>query len=149
MLYITIIPLLVMIISDWRSRRVSIIALTIFSSLCCLCVIYKYNIYLILFRVLCNIILLLAMSFGVYVWFNIKGRKKKISQAIGCGDLVFLVSTTPLLQLNEYLLFILISCVVSLFWWIITYWITHENSTIPFITTSGICYIGYICSLDF
>ena len=149
MLFITVIPLLVMIISDWYTRRVSIIALVIFALLCFICAIYKYNICLIAYRSLCNITLLFTLYIGVYVWFLVKGEKKRISQTFGSGDIGFIVSTAPLLQLYEYLLFILISCVASLLWWIIIYWITGKNRTIPFISTSGVCYIGYICSLSF
>ena len=90
-----------------------------------------------------------ACLVAVDVWFLVKGEKKRISQTFGSGDIGFIVSTAPLLQLYEYLLFILISCVASLLWWIIIYWITGKNRTIPFISTSGVCYIGYICSLSF
>ena len=148
MLYITIIPLLVMIISDWYTRRISVVILITFGLLCFLYTIGNYNMYLVLYRSLCNITLLFALYIGIYVWFLIKGEKKRISQTFGSGDIVFLVLLTPVFQLYEYLLFILYSCVVSLLWWFIIYWIKGSNRTIPFISTSGICYIGYICSLN-
>ena len=148
MLYITIIPLLVMIISDWYTRRISVVILITFGLLWFLYTIGNYNMYLVLYRSLCNITLLFALYIGIYVWFLIKGEKKRISQTFGSGDIVFLVLLTPVFQLYEYLLFILYSCVVSLLWWFIIYWIKGSNRTIPFISTSGICYIGYICSLN-
>lgn len=119
--------LLPMIISDYYSRKISIYPLVGFG-------IFQfwigrfddalYNMFLLTFMLCC-----------VWCYLRVRYGRIEFDDYFGCGDALFLFFLTPCFTLSEFVWFLVIGFLLSLF---------YRNTTIPLVTTLGITYLIWI-----
>jgi uncharacterized membrane protein YoaK (UPF0700 family) len=139
---LTLAPLMMLILSDFRTRRVSVLWL-------CVLTIGTIGIPLVLdgwrevlWRSWTNLLLLVFLGTGITMWGWVKARQiaSPVNRYIGLGDVLFFVTLVPMFPLREYLWMTMGCLVFSLVWWSAAL-IRHRNNpprNIPFIATSGI-----------
>ena len=133
---ILLIPLLPMIISDYRDRTVRVLWLAIFGASVALSAWLRMGWKTLIFNALLNSAVLLFMALFLSWYFRM--RKKRLSGMIGGGDCVFLFLLAPYFQLHDYLLFLVISSCAALVSWILIF---RRDGSIPLISVYGICLI--------
>jgi hypothetical protein len=144
---LVIVPLLRLIVSDFRSREVPILWLGILA-IGTVCISLILDGWLeVLKRSLQNLLLILYMSTGVVLWGCIKARRfiNPLNVYIGLGDLIFFLILTPLFSVRQYAQVMIACLIFSLVWWGIEA-LRRENppKNVPFIATSGIVLAGII-----
>ena len=146
-LFIALISVVTMIISDLRLRKVSLYALLIFGSSILIHSCLESGLRICISNVMGNMLLLILMGLIGILWFYATGSPHKLKKSVGCGDIIFFAASSPLFQLYEYMIFMIASFAISLLWWLIMFFTTKRRTTIPLVATSGICCIAYICLL--
>lgn len=128
-------PLAAMVISDLRSRRIGIVHLIIFGITLLTASILEFGWYQVLVNISFNLLTVLLLWLFLYVYSRI--QKMKLADMIGGGDLAFALVAMPFLELREYVLFLISSCVLTLaVWWMSG--ITGERSRdVPLVTGMG------------
>lgn len=147
-LFIALISVIMMIISDLRLRKVSLYALLTFGCSILIHSCFESGFRICINNVMGNILLLILMGLIGILWFYAIGSPHKLKKAMGCGDIIFFAATTPLFHLYEYIIFMIASFSISLLWWLIMFFTIKKRTTIPLVATSGICCIAYICLLN-
>lgn len=124
-----------MVISDLRSRRIGIVHLIIFGITLLTASILEFGWYQVLVNISFNLLTVLLLWLFLYVYSRI--QKMKLADMIGGGDLAFALVAMPFLELREYVLFLISSCVLTLaVWWMSG--ITGERSRdVPLVTGMG------------
>lgn len=112
---IMLIPLLPMIISDYRDRTVHVLWLAVFGAAAVLSACFCMGWKILIFNILLNSSVLLLMALFLALYFKL--RKKKLSGMIGEGDCVFLFLLAPYFQLHNYLMFLVVSSCAALVSW--------------------------------
>ncbi len=140
-------PLSHLIVSDFRSREVSVMWLGILA-IGTVCIPVIQDGWLdVLKRSGQNLLLILYMSTGIVVWGWIKARKfvNPINVYIGLGDALFFLILIPLFPVKHYA-WLLVACMIfSLVWWGAAVLLKKKSpKNIPFIATSGIVLAGAI-----
>ncbi len=149
-----LIPVICMVVQDFRSREVGLLWLILLcaGSLCS--AFLTMGIRDTLYNLSLNALLILYMIGGAGLWFFLKNKvlknsatgRRKASEYIGGGDIVFVMAVSPLFLLKEYVIFLIVSSVISLVWWMIAKIRAKTNLTIPFIGTSGIVFCVLLLS---
>lgn len=135
-----------MIAEDFRSRQVHLMWLILFALSALIVGCISINAAEIVRNLLFNMMLLLYMCGGIFLWLRLRNRSRndksvhRIKDYIGAGDIVFVLALTPLFSLAEYLIFLLVAMVGSLLWWCIVRIKKRNNITIPFIGTAGVTF---------
>lgn len=134
------IPLLAdLALSDLRCRKVSVLQLAIFGSLLFLTSVYQAGLRTVLENMLANFGACLALGIALYAWAHLRGHR--LADMIGCGDLVFVGLLTPYFRPYDFLLFLTVSCAVTLVVWCIWCLACHRETadTIPLVSGLGLC----------
>lgn len=128
-------PLAAMVISDLRSRRIGMVHLIIFGITLLTASILEFGWYQVLVNISFNLLTVLLLWLFLYVYSRI--QKMKLADMIGGGDFAFALVAMPFLELREYVLFLISSCVLTLaVWWMSG--ITGERSRdVPLVTGMG------------
>ena len=128
-------PLAAMVISDLCSRRIGIVHLIIFGITLLTASILEFGWYQVLVNISFNLLTVLLLWLFLYVYSRI--QKMKLADMIGGGDFAFALVAMPFLELREYVLFLISSCVLTLaVWWMSG--ITGERSRdVPLVTGMG------------
>lgn len=93
-------------------------------------------------RMLENFLLLAVWGAATDIWFRWSrfGRKRDYRTGwIGKGDLAFLVCLLPVFPLRHFLVFLLLSLIVSLLYWLLSG--KGASFTVPLVSMVGICYL--------
>lgn len=124
-----------MVISDLRSRRIGMAHLIIFGITLLTASILEFGWRQVLVNLSFNLLTVLLLWLFLYVYSRI--QKMKLADMIGNGDLAFALVAMPFLELREYVLFLISSCVLTLaVWWMSG--ITGERSRdVPLVTGMG------------
>ena len=124
-----------MVISDLRSRRIGMVHLIIFGITLLTASILEFGWYQVLVNISFNLLTVLLLWLFLYVYSRI--QKMKLADMIGGGDFAFALVAMPFLELREYVLFLISSCVLTLaVWWMSG--ITGERSRdVPLVTGMG------------
>ena len=147
-LFIALISVVTMIISDLRLRKVSLYALLIFGSSILIHSCLESGFRICISNVMGNMLLLILMGLTGILWFYVTGSPHKLNKALGCGDIIFFAAISPIFQFYEYLIFLTASFTISLLWWLIIFFTTKRRTTIPLVAISGVCYIVYVYLLN-
>lgn len=144
---LVIIPLLRLIVSDFRSREVSIFWLGILAigTMCISLILDGWQ--EVLKRSVQNLLLILYMSTGVMLWGWVKAKRlvNPLNIYVGLGDLIFFLILTPLFSVRQYAQVMVACLIFSLVWWGVEALRRRSPpKTVPFITTSGIVLTGII-----
>lgn len=119
--------LLPMIISDYYCRKISIYPLVGFG-------IFQFWIGS-LDDALYNMLLLTLLFGCVWCYLIVRYGKIFFDDYFGCGDALFLLFLTPCFSLSEFVWFLVLGFMFSLF---------YRSTTIPLVTTLGITYLIWI-----
>ena len=140
-------PLTTLIVSDFRSREVSVMWLGVLAIGTVCIPILQDGWPEVLRRSGLNLLLILYMSAGIVMWGWVKARKfvNPINVYIGLGDFLFFLILVPLFPMRQYA-WLLVACMVfSLVWWGAASLLKKRPpKNIPFIATSGIVLAGAI-----
>lgn len=130
-------PLAAMVISDLRSRRIGIVHLIIFGIALLTTSLLEFGWYQVLVNISFNLLTVLLLWLFLYLYSRM--RKMRLADMIGGGDLAFVLTVVPYLELREYVLFLISSCILTLaVWWMSG--ITGERSRdVPLVTGMGAC----------
>ena len=129
-------PIVEMIISDFRNRTVRVKTLAVTCVLLTASAIIEYG--------LDNTLSLAYLRI----------RKTPISEAVGCGDILFILSLTPLFRLDAFLLFMTVSSALILSSWFIHTVILKSKGkmyrrSIPLVSGLGICVTSHLIACSF
>lgn len=126
-----------MVISDLRSRRIEIVHLIIFGITLLVTSLWEFGWCQVLVNLSFNLLTVLLLWLFLYGYSRL--RKMKLSEMIGDGDLWFALAVTSYLELREYVVFLIISCTLTLaVWWLSGLWGLKERD-IPLVTGMGMC----------
>lgn len=138
MIILLLVLLAGLVISDLKSRYVYIWQLAVFLVVQLVYCFFTFGKEIMVQNAFVNSIFLLILSLCVSIYILFRFRQKK--GLIGWGDILFILCLTPYFNLYRFLLFMIISMVVSLGGWGIFYLVGQRSKEIPLISTLGICY---------
>ena len=130
-------PLAAMVISDLCSRRIGIVHLIIFGITLLTASILEFGWYQVLVNISFNLLTVLLLWLFLYVYSRI--QKMKLADMIGGGDFAFALVAMPFLELREYVLFLISSCVLTLAVWWMSGIKGNRSKEIPLVTGMGTC----------
>lgn len=142
-----ILPIVMMIISDFRWRSVNLLWLICLFIVSVVVSILLGGIRDVVINVLTNCLLIIYLAVGVFLYFSIKARHwvNLLRCHFGVGDLIFLICLTPIFNIYHYLLFLTISFCITLALWGLCRLSGRINSTsIPLVSSVGIVFLVYI-----
>lgn len=138
MIILLIVTLIFLIVSDFRSRSVYIWQIILFFVAQLLYCFLSVDRLTIIHNVVTNTVFLvfLSLCIGIYVFIRFRDKKRMI----GWGDILFVFALTPYFTLHKFLIFMIISLVLSLTGWGVCYLMGRRSKEIPLVSTVGICY---------
>ena len=126
-----------MVISDLRSRRIGIVHLIFFGITLLVTSLWEFGWRQVLVNLSFNLLTVLLLWLFLYGYSRL--RKMKLSEMIGDGDLWFAMAVTPYLELREYVVFLIVSCTMTLaVCWLSGLWGRKERD-IPLVAGMGTC----------
>ena len=139
-----LIPLVILTISDIRSRTVSSWWLLIFGILNLLILGNLDDWESVLSRIVGNLQLLLVI--GAALWIYAKARRKLLPELLGLGDVIFLISLSPAFEWAEYLKYIVASSLVGILLWPLFRLVQPLKIGVPMVSVLA---LGYIVALGY
>lgn len=142
---ITAVALLVIVFSDFREYMISVVWLAVFALSNITAGFVELGIRPAGINLLLNmaqLILLYTFLWG-YVKFLRVNKYRSLRNAIGLGDLLFIPALTPLFTPVDFMLFLIVSFVLSLAFWGVMGIVTKKRSAIPLVGTVGCCYLAF------
>lgn len=134
---IILIPLLLMILSDYKNRTVVLWQLLLFGLIVLVTSAVENGMRLTCIYLSMNIFISLLIGLSVCTYFLI--RYKSVQSIIGKGDILFILFLTPLFQPRVYLVFMLVSFVFTLLTWCIYTLVRKRTANIPLVSGVGTC----------
>lgn len=134
-----IISLILLIVSDFRGRQVYVWQLILFAVTQAVFCWWTLGKYAVLQNLLINGVTLgvMALCVGLYLFFRFKTKKR---EAIGWGDIWFIILLTPYFQASVFLPFMISALSLTLLGWGIFYLVGHRVNNVPLVSGLGICY---------
>ena len=126
-----------MVISDLRSRRIGTIHLIIFGITLLMASLWDSGWCQVLVNLSFNLLTVLFLWLFLYGYSRL--RKMKLSEMIGDGDLWFAMVAIPYLELREYVVYLIISCTMTLAAWWLSGLCGRKERDIPLVTGMGTC----------
>ena len=126
-----------MVISDLRSRRIGIVHLIIFGIMLLAASLIETGLRQVLLNVLSD--LLTVFLLWVFLYGYSRMRKMSLTEMIGVGDLAFALAAMPYLELRDYVLYMVSSCVLTLAVWWMSGIKGERSRDIPLVTGMGSC----------
>lgn len=142
LLMIALIP---MVVSDFKTRKISLIFLIVFAALSVFVSVEQSGLNEMWINSIYNILLLIYMSVGVILYLWIKNRRltNPLNAHLGLGDVLFILSLVPLFTLRAYLWFLIIGMSLSLVWGLIKGRYSKQPVSIPLVGTIGVLLCFY------
>lgn len=138
MVILVIVTLVLLIISDFKSRYVYLWQIGLFLITQLIYCFFTLGKEILFLNILVNNIILLIISLSVGIYVILRFHNKK--DLIGWGDIFFIICLTPYFSPNRFLLFMIVSLALSLSYWSISYFFCQQSREIPLISTLGVCY---------
>ena len=126
-----------MVISDLRSRRIVIVHLIIFGITLLIASLQEFGWRQVLVNASFNLLTVLLLWLFLYGYSRL--RKMSLADMIGGGDLAFALTVVPYLEIREYILFLISSCVLTLAVWWMSGIKGKQSKYIPLVTGMGTC----------
>ncbi len=134
---VILIPLALMIISDYKSRTVVLWQLLLFGVIVLITSLVENEVIPTSINLAINISVSLLIGASVYLYFLV--RYKSAQMVIGKGDVLFILFLTPLFTPRLFLLFMLVSFIATLLMWFIATPVRRNNAHVPLISGIGLC----------
>lgn len=138
MVILLIITLCFLIVSDFRSKSVYVWQILLFFVAQLLYCFLSADKLAIIHNMITNSLFLVFLSLCMGIYIFIRFREK--SKLIGWGDILFVFALTPYFTLHRFLVFMIISMILSLSGWAVYYLMGRRSKEIPLVSTIGICY---------
>lgn len=132
-----LIPLALMILSDYKSRTVLLWQLLLFGVMVLTISLVKNGVVPTLTNTAINVAVSLMIGLCVYLYFWL--RCKSVRSVIGKGDILFILFLTPFFTPRLYLIFMVVSFVATLLMWGIYLLAGKRSANIPLISGVGMC----------
>lgn len=139
-----LIPLALMMISDGRTRTVSVVWLAALFLATAVGSVLAYGIKNALAFTVINMAILLILGLALYAYSLI--RKKRLGDLGGVGDALFFAAITPMSAPEDYVRYVLAMLVFSLLLWMVLRK-RISLSTIPLVSFCGIPLVSIILYL--
>lgn len=136
-----------MVISDYRSRTVGIVPLCIFFITISFASAKETGLSCSLWNFASNLAVCLLLWGCLNTYFIL--RHKKLSDNLGAGDMVFIACMTPYFDMRNFMSFLVLSFILTLAVWTLTYKIRKNDTDIPLVTGLGVCLIIVISYKSF
>lgn len=133
-----VIPLVVLVISDIRSRTVSSWWLLTFGILNLIFLGLLDGWKCVVNRIVGNLLLLLLI--GSFIWVYSKVRHKRLPELLGLGDVLFLVVLLPAFGWMEYMKYIVASSLVGILLWPLFRIVQPLKRGIPMVSVLALLY---------
>ncbi len=130
-------PLAAMVISDLRSRRIGIVHLIIFGITLLTASILEFGWRQVLVNLSFNLLTVLLLWLSLYGYSSMRNRR--LADMIGGGDFAFALAAMLYLEIREYILFLILSCVLTLAVWWMSGIKVKRSKYIPLVTGMGTC----------
>lgn len=136
-------PLLWMIRSDFRERRIGLAPLLIFGTVVFLLEVWLVDWKVCIFRIVENGLVLMFLAIGIFLYLFMKYRHwvNPLQGAIGEGDICFLFCLMPAFEILEFTWFLVSASSLSLLASLL--FRGWRERGVPLVTTLGTCYILY------
>lgn len=128
-------PLVLMIFSDYRRRTVILWQLLLFGITMLIISLVQNRLEPTCMNLVINTFLSLSIGLSVYIYFLVK--YKSVQSVIGKRDILFILFLTPFFSPKAFLVFMLVSFIATLLIWIIVTSIRKNNTNIPLISGVG------------
>ena len=126
-----------MIISDLRSRRIGIVHLIIFGITLLTASLLEFGWCQVLVNLSFNLLTVLLLWLSLYGYSRM--RKRRLADMIGDGDFAFALAAMPYMEIRDYILFLISSCVLTLAVWWMSGIKGNRSKDIPLVTGMGTC----------
>ncbi len=134
--WLLLVPVAVMAVDDFRRREVGVVWLVVFALAASAVGVMAHGVAGAAINVAGNMMVLLYLAGGILLYIRLRRGRWRWKESAGGGDVVFLAGATPLLELREYVVFLIGAGIVSLLWWAVV-----RAETIPFVATGGIVFM--------
>ncbi len=134
---IILIPLLLMIVSDYKFRTIVLWQLIFFGIIMLGISLIENGLMTTLLNISLNILISFIVGLCVYFYFLIKYRS--VYSIIGKGDILFILFLTPFFPPRMFLIFMFTSFIATLFMWIVISLIKKSGDKIPLVSGIGVC----------
>jgi len=133
-----LIPLFLMIISDYRFRNIRLWHLLVFGAMQLSVCLYEVGFRATGQNILANVLIFLIVSgfIALYARFRFRNRK----ELIGWGDIIFILCLTPAFSYRHFLGFMIISLSAILVVWLLWSYFRQRVDKIPLVSGLGTCY---------
>lgn len=139
LLILILIPLVILTISDVRSRTVSSWWLLAFGILNLIFLGLLDGWECVMNRIVGNLLLLLLI--GCAIWVYSKVRYKRLPELLGLGDVIFLVVLLPAFELSGYVKYIIASSLVGILLWPLFRFVQPLKRGIPMVSVLSLVYL--------
>lgn len=130
-------PLAAMAISDLRSRRIGVICLSIFGITLLAASVIDSGWRQVAINVGFNLLTIVFLCLMLYGWSRLRGMK--LPDMAGGGDLAFALAVMPYFELRDYVLFLLLSSMLTLAAWWLGGIGRKRSRDLPLVTGMGAC----------
>lgn len=137
---VILIPLIRLIVADFRRREVSIVWLAVLAVGTVCVPVLQHGWQETFTRIWQNMLLLSYLGTGIVIWSLIKARRfvNPVNTYIGMGDLVFFAALIPLFPVRTFTWLMVASMLFSLVWWQAARLRGKQPVNVPLVSTSGI-----------
>lgn len=135
-------PVVVMAVSDLRSRRVAVVQLLLFGVAVLAASLLESGWRAVAINTAFNLLTALLLCAALYGWSRLRGMK--LPQMVGGGDLGFVLAVTPYFEPRGFVLYLVASCLLTLVVWWLCGIRSERPRDIPLVTGLGVCLAGMI-----
>lgn len=131
-------PLVAMVESDLRSRRIGVAHLLIFGITLLAVSLIESGWRQMLSNLILNLSATIFLWLMLYVYALL--REMRLSEMMGGGDLAFVLTVTPYFGIVDFVTYLIVSSLLTLAaWWVSGVKTTKRSRDIPLVTGLGIC----------
>ena len=137
-------PLVILMISDIKSRTVSLWWLLAFGILNTIFLGLLYGWRCVVLRIIGNLLLLLIIGITLLVYAKV--RHRPLAELLGVGDLIFLLAVSSAFGLTDYIKYIVGSSLMGILIWPLTRITQPHKTGVPMISVMVVAYsvvMGY------
>lgn len=130
-------PLAAMAVSDLCSRRIGMVHLVIFGITLLAASLIEFGWRQVMLNAAFNLLTVLLLWLLLYAYSRL--RKMRLPEMVGGGDLAFALAVMPYFGLNDYVLFLIVSSLLTLAVWWASGTGGRRCRDIPLVTGMGAC----------
>lgn len=126
-----------MALSDLRSRRVEVVHLAILFVTLLAASLIESGWRTVAFNVASNLLTAAFLWLSLRIYSGL--RRTALREMLGGGDIAFAIVVTPFFGIREYVVFLIVSCLLTLAVWWVSGFRNGRCREIPLVTGMGAC----------